>query len=100
MNFNKQKFTEKNGEFLYGKLIDFLECEINNRTYENIMYFLSDENTKITQYEGNQYSIVRELNSQEVLVIDEVSEEYGVPSSQSRFVIKAKELVELMRTTT
>jgi hypothetical protein len=95
MKFNKKEFIEKNNEFLYSKLLDFLESEIREKSYRVMLKQLMSKEKDIN-YEGNQYLITRQKDSETVMVIDEVSEEHGVDTSCTRFTLGVDELTELI----
>ncbi|MGC5326548.1 hypothetical protein [Brevibacillus sp. SYSU BS000544] len=93
--FNEDMFIKRNSAFLYKKLEDFLRTEINEYTFPNIYSFISLENFRNGEYEGNQY-LIQKINTQEIQVIDIVSEEYMSDVSQTRFKISVAEMIELL----
>lgn len=93
--FNKDEFIKSNNEFLYQRLEDFLITEVNRETFSMIYNFLELQNFRSGEYEGNQY-LIQKKNTQEVCIIDIVSEEFCNDFSQTRFNIKVNELLELM----
>jgi molybdenum cofactor biosynthesis enzyme MoaA len=93
--FNKYEFINKNNEFLYRRLEDFLRTEVNTETFSIIYNFLELQNFRSGEYEGNQY-LIQKKNTQEVLIIDIVSEEFCDDFSQTRFSIRVNELLQLM----
>ncbi|WP_070041548.1 hypothetical protein [Robinsoniella peoriensis] len=94
MNFDKNKFVKDNSQFLYNKLCDFLECEINS--YKDIIHLLLCENIKSFIYEGNQYLLEKNEKSSKILIVDEIARENGVNDSQCVFIIEKNDLIELM----
>lgn len=95
MTFSKKVFIEKNSEFLFQLLEDFLYTEINQETYTIIYDFLRLSNFRTGEFEGNQYLIKKE-DTTDVVIIDYVSEEFKNDFSQTRFKISVNELLELM----
>lgn len=96
MKFSFYDFKEKYGEFIYNKLNDYISSEINERTIETISSFV--RNPQISGvYEGNQYVIFKERNNDILTIIDEVSEEHGVSSDQTRFELSITDLLEIMK---
>lgn len=96
MSFNYEKFKKQYGEFIYEKLIDFIDTEINVKTVETIKMFIESPHLSGV-YEGNQYLIMKEFHSDEVLVMDEVSESQGVSKSQTRFKLKVMDLISILK---
>lgn len=90
--FNKYSFIESNSLFLYQKLIDFLNTEINDETFSLIYNFIRLENIKSGEFEGNQY-LIHKINTRELQVIDIVSEVFVNDITQTRF--NTVEMVEL-----
>lgn len=96
MKFSLYDLKEKYDEFIYNKLNDFISTEINERTIETISFFVRD--SKISgEYEGNQYVIFKERNNDILTIIDEVSEEHGVSSDQTRFKLSVVDLLDIMK---
>lgn len=95
MVFSKNKFIEKNNEFLFRKLEDFIRTEVNKETFSIIYNFVQLQNFRSGEYEGNQY-LIHKKSIEEVQIIDIVSEEFCNDYSQTRFRITVNELLELM----
>ena len=57
-SFNKYEFIKANNEFLYGRLEDFLRTEVNKETFPIIYNFLSLQNFRSGEFEGNLKSYV------------------------------------------
>lgn len=93
--FNKEEFRKINGDFLYKRLNNFLEIEINKENFLILYKFLKMHNFRAGEYEGNQY-LIHKKNIQEVQIIDIVSEKFCNDFSQTRFNITVNELLELM----
>ncbi|EGO62226.1 hypothetical protein [Acetonema longum] len=93
--FNKDEFIKRNSEFLYQRLNNFLEIEVNEETFLIIYKFLELQNFRNGEYEGNQY-LIHKKNIQEVQIVDMVSEEFCNDFSQTRFDITVYELLDLM----
>ncbi|MGL5515137.1 MAG: hypothetical protein ACRDBM_18150 [Sporomusa sp.] len=93
--FNKDDFIEKNNEFLYQVLNDFLRTEVNKENFPIIYNFIKLTNFRSGEYEGNQY-LIKKITSHEVLIIDIVAEEFKNDFSQTRFKISVNELLQLM----
>lgn len=94
--FDKEGFINSNSAFLYNKLLDFLDCEINKCNFAKIILIISCKNITSFEFEGNQYLIRKKSNESKVLIIDTVSEENGVAEYQSRFSIELNDLVTLV----
>lgn len=93
--FNKNNFIKSNSLFLYQKLEDFLRTELNEETYPLIYNFIQLQNFRSGEYEGNQY-LIQKINTQELEIIDVVSEEYVRDITQTRFKISVAEMCELI----
>ncbi|WP_058487082.1 hypothetical protein [Defluviitalea phaphyphila] len=93
--FDKHEFIKKNNEFLYHLLEDFIKTEVTEETFWIIYNFLKLNNFKSGEFEGNQY-LIQKKNTEEVLIIDIVSEEFKSDFSQTRFAIGVDELMQLM----
>ena len=95
--FDKEKFIKNNNEFLYSKLLDFLDCEVKLRNMDRVLVILSNGPQSTIRYEGNQYAMYRSAYSKEILIVDEISVEHGVSFKQAMFTLHAEELIELIR---
>jgi len=93
--FNKDNFIETNSEFLLKKLEDFLRTEINDETFSVIYNFVQWHNFRKGEFEGNQY-LIKKINTEELLIIDIVSEEFVNDFSKTRFRISVLEMIELL----
>lgn len=93
--FNKNEFIKTNNELLYQSLMDFLKLEINEENFTIIYNFLSLDNFRSGEYEGNQY-LLRKESVENSLIINLVDEEFKNDFSQTRFNIRNSELIFLM----
>ena len=96
MRFDKNKFIKENNQFLYIKLCDFLECEINEYSIYDITHLLLCENVRSFSYEGNQYLLEKKYGSSRIMIVDEIARTNGVHESQSIFEIDKLDLLELI----
>ena len=87
MTFDKERFIAANGRFLYGKLLDFLRSESDADHLHDFLFLLTCENVTDFRYEGNQYSFSKYGSNSTIVITDEVSNNHGVPASQTTFAI-------------
>ncbi|BBB89682.1 hypothetical protein [Methylomusa anaerophila] len=95
MAFNKDRFIEKNNEFLYHMLEDFFRTEVNEETFLMIYNFIKFQNFRSGEYEGNQY-LIKKVNTGEVMIIDIDAENFKNDFSQTRFCLGIDEFIQLM----
>jgi len=96
LGFDKKRFIKENGSFLYGKLEAFLAYEVKEYTREDLINYLSGESINGEPYEGNMFLVYRDEDGERALIVDEVSEEWGVAHYQTRFYISIEDLIELI----
>lgn len=96
MKFNKDNFIKKNGELAYRLLIDFLDCEMNEKTCQTLKFLLSLENIRRFSYEGNQYVVDKDPKESLIIIYDEVSEENGAAEELCTLKIPANELLNII----
>lgn len=91
----KQEFIEKKSKSAYRSLIDFLQLEVTEDSFNWIYEFLSVENFRKGEYEGTQY-ILKKLNREELVIIDTVAEEFSSDISTTYFQLTVLEMLYIM----
>jgi len=96
----KEEIIERNSDFLYRLLIDFLHLEIHEDSFDLIYSFLEVPNFRNGEYEGNQY-ILRKVNNEDILIFDmfiemEEVEEVGEGFNIRTLKLSVKEMLYIM----
>lgn len=95
MSFQKKDFMMKNTQRSWQVLIDFLNIEIQEENFKTIYTFLKVGNFRKGEYEGNKY-ILKKLYSEEVVIINLLTEEKCTNSSSIPFCLTVNEMLTIM----
>lgn len=93
----KEEIIERSSDFLYRLLIDFLNLEIHEDSFDLIYSFLEVPNFRNGEYEGNQY-ILKKVNNERILIFDMITEieEVGEGFNIRTLKLSVKEMLYIM----
>lgn len=91
----KEDIIKNNNQFLYDLLIDFLNLEITEYSFNVVYDFVESLHFRNGEYEGNQY-ILKKLNTKEVLIYDMIIEEIGEEFTIRTLRLSVQELLYIM----
>lgn len=92
---SKEELIERNNEFLYDLLIDFLNLEITEHSFDVVYNFVRSQHFRKGEYEGNQY-ILKKVNTKEVLIYDMIIEEIGETFTIRTLKLSVQEFLYIM----
>lgn len=92
---SKEELIERNNEFLYDLLIDFLNLEITEDSFDLVYNFVELPHFRNGEYEGNQY-ILKKVNTKEVLIYDMIIEEIGETFTKRTLKLSVQEFLYIM----